>query len=353
LASKLLATGGLALGLCFAATVARCQRQPQTFFKTKIRLSENDIQKIDQGHVVTKVLDSPDKKYGVLVFGGVYINAPIEQFAASYRDVKTLLEDKVYRDVQEFNAAGPPTLSDFNRLSFERKDIDTIQNCKPHHCDLQVFDVAAFQKRINWNSKGRYDQFNKFARQRICEGLAKYMSGGLKALGSYTDHEKPFNLYENMKSMLDASYYLPQNESDGIYQHVLDYPEGKVPGAIDFFYWEDIDFGEGPTIRVNRVSMFPAGVGDAKYVITNEQLYASRFIRIALQVFYCVPDTQSPGKSGFYLIEMNDSRVPDFGTLKLSVVRKIATGKGVASTRDILNLYLKRLTVKASTPNSN
>lgn len=141
---------------------------------------------MEQGHVVTNVLDSPDKKYGVLVFGGVYIHASIERFAASYRDVKTLPEDKVYRDVQEFNAAGPPTLSDFNRPSFERKDIDTIQNCKPHHCDIQGFDVAAFQKQINWNSKERYDQFNKLARQHICQGLAKYMAGGLRALGSYT-----------------------------------------------------------------------------------------------------------------------------------------------------------------------
>ncbi|MGB9463973.1 MAG: hypothetical protein WBR10_02565 [Candidatus Acidiferrum sp.] len=346
LASKFLAAVVLALGLCFGATVARSQRQPETFFKTKIGLSVRDIQKMEQGRVVTKVLESADKKYGVLVFGGVYINGSIERFVASYRDVRTLLEDKVYRDVQEFNAAGPPTLSDFDRLSFVRQDIDAIQKCKPNHCDLQVFDVSFFQNQIDWNSRGKYDQFNKLARLRICEGLAKYMSGGLKALGSYTDRQKPFNLYENMKSMLDASYYLLPNEPAGIYQHVLDFPEARVPGAIDFFYWEDIDFGEGPTIRVNRVSMFPGGVGDAKYVITNEQLYASRFIRIALQVFYCVPDTQNPGKPGFYLIEMNDSRVPDFGTPKLSIVRKIATGKGVASTRDVLNLYLRRLTVK-------
>lgn len=346
LINKVLGAAVVALELGIGATVAHGQRQPQTFFKTTIRLSDSDIQKMEQGRVVTKVLESADKKYGVLVFGGVYINASIEEFGESYRDVKTLLENKVYRDVQEFNAAGPPTLSDFDRLSFGRKDIDAIQKCRPRHCDLQVFDVESFQKQINWNSKDKYDQFNKLARQRICEGLTKYVSGGLKVLGSYTDHEKPFNLYENMKSMLDASYYFPRDESGGIYQHVLDYPGGKVPGAVDFFYWEDIDFGEGPTIRVNRVSMFPGGAGDAKYVITNEQLYASRFIRIALQVFYCVPDTQNSGKPGFYLIEMNDSRVPDFGALKLSVVRKIATGKGVESTRDILNLYRRRLTGK-------
>lgn len=124
------------------------------------------------------------------------------------------------------------------------------------------------------------------------------MSGGLQALGNYTDDEKLINLYENMKSMLDASYYLPQDKSGGIYQHVLDHPEGKVAGAIDFFYWEDIDFGEGPTIRVNRVSMFLGGAGDTEYVITNEQLYASRFIRIALQVFLLHPRHPKPRQTG-------------------------------------------------------
>jgi hypothetical protein len=347
LTSKAFASVVFALGLGFGATFACAQRQPETFFKTKIGLSDTAIRKMEQGQVVTKVLESKDKKYGILVFGGVYISSSIEQFAAACRDVKGLLEDKVYLDVQEFSEDGaPPKLSDFDRLTFDRKDIDAIQKCKPRHCDLQVFDVAAFQKQINWNSKDKYGQVNKLARQRIYEGVTKYISGGLKALGSYTDREKPFDLYENMKSMLDSSYYLPQDESGGIYQHVLDYPDGEVPGATDSFYWEDIDFGQGPTIRVNRVSMFPQGAGVASYVVTNEQLYASRYMRIALQVFYCMRDTRNPGKPGFYLIEMNDSRLPDFGGLKLATVRRIATGKGVESTHDILSLYLRRLTGK-------
>jgi hypothetical protein len=345
--SRALAAGILSLGLGFSTTVTCAQRQPETFFKNRIGLSDSDIQKMDQGQVVTKVLESGDKKYGILVFGGIYINTTIEHFAESYRDVKKLLEDKVYLDVQAFNEVGsPPKLSDFDRLAFGRKDIDAMQKCKPNDCDLQVFDVTAFQKQINWNASDKYDQVNKLFRQRMYDGVTKYLSGGLKAFGSYTDRDKPFNLYQNMQSMLDTSYYLPKDKSGGIYQHVLDYPDGKLPGAMDFFYWEDIDFGQGPTIRVNRVSMFSKGVGVVKYVVTNEQLYASRYIRIALQVFYCVPDTQNPGKPGFYLIEMNDSRMPDYGGIKLSVVRKIATEKGVQSTRDILSLYNKRLSGK-------
>jgi hypothetical protein len=344
---KFLAAAVLILGLVFGASVVCAQRQPETFFKNRIGLSNSDIQKMDQGQVVTKVLESGDKKYGILVFGGVYVNTSIEKFAASYRDVKGLLEDKVYLAVQAFNEVGsPPKLSDFDRLSFSRKDIDAIQKCKPNDCDLQVFDVTAFQKQINWNAPDKYDQVNKVFRQRVYDGVTKYISGGLKAFGSYTDRDKPFNLYQNMQSMLDTSYYLPKDKSGGIYQHVLEYPEGTLPGALDFFYWENIDFGQGPTIRVNRVSMFPKGVGVVKYVVTNEQLYASRYIRLALQVFYCVPDTQNPGKPGFYLIEMNDSRMPDYGGIKLSIVRKVATEKGVQSTQDILTLYNKRLSGK-------
>jgi hypothetical protein len=341
---QIVAAGVLTLGLAFGACVGYAQRQPETFLKSRIGLSDSDIQKMDQGQVVTKVLQSDDKKYGILVFGGVYINSTVEHFAESYRDVKKLLEDKVYLDVQAFNEVGsPPKLSDFDRLALGRKDVDAMQKCKPNDCDLQVFDIIAFQKQIDWNAIDKYDQVNKLFRQRVYDGVTKYISGGLKAFGSYTDRDKPFNLYENMKSMLEGSYYLPKDKYGGIYQHVLEYPDGKLPDAMDFFYWEDIDFGQGPTIRVNRVSMFPKGAGVVKYVVANEQLYASRYIRIALQVFYCVPDTQSPGKPGFYLIEMNDSRLPDYGGLKLSIVRKIATGKGVQSTQDILSLYNKRL----------
>ena len=338
----------VALWLCCGASQSCAQRQPETFFRSRIGLSSSEIQKIDHGQIVTKVLESSDQKYGVLVFGAVYIDGSIQDFAAAFRDVRNLLGDKVHRDVKEFsvdNAA--PSLADFDRLRLDHKDIDALEKCRAGHCDLQVFDVASFQRQINWGAKDKYEQVNRVARKRVYDATVQYLSGGLKAFGSYTDRERPFNLYQNMKSMLDCSYYLPADKSGGIYQHVLDFPEQRVPGAADFFYWEDINFGQGPTIRVNRVSMFPNGVGAAKYVITNQQLYATRNIRIALQVFYCVPDTQNPQRPGFYLIEMNDSRLPEFSAIKLMAARKIATAKGVESTRDFLNIYLKKAGGKA------
>ena len=77
---------GFFLGL---AMTLYAQRQPHTFFKNIIKLSDAEIRTIDQGEIVTKVLDSADK-YRLLVFEAVYVNAPIKKFAVVYRDVQKL-----------------------------------------------------------------------------------------------------------------------------------------------------------------------------------------------------------------------------------------------------------------------
>jgi len=199
---------------------------------------------------------------------------------------------------------------------------------------------------VDWKSKDKYVQANKIERERLNQAMILYLAHGLKPLGSYRDREKPFNLYGATKSMIDEAYYLPQEKIGGIYHHLVDYPQGKFAGATDLFYWEKIDFGQEPTIRVNHLSLFPDGVGGVKFLAANEQLYASRYMRVALQMFYCVPDSSRPNKPGFYLIEMNDSRLPDFGGIKLGIVRKIATGKAVDATRDTLQMYQQDLTAK-------
>lgn len=332
--------------LTFGA-VASGQPQPRAFFKDQAKLSDAEIQKIQQGQVVTKVLGSSDK-YGMLVFGAVYVNAPIEKFAASFRDVKALKTNKVYLDVQEFSPGGvPPKLSDFERLILDKKDIDELQTCKPGDCNIQVFDdLGELQKKINWNAKDKYVQANAILRQRVLEGLTQYLAGGLKVIGSYRDREKSFNPYQATKDMVSSSYYLPQDKAGDIYKHVTEYPNGKMAGAEDFFYWEKINFGQEPTARINHVTIFPKGFGAVKLLIANKQIYSTRYMRMALQMYYCVPDTENPGKPGFYLIEMNDSRLPDFGGLKLPVVRKVATGKAVEATRDTLSMFYNRLNGK-------
>jgi hypothetical protein len=203
-------------------------------------------------------------------------------------------------------------------------------------------DIEDFKKKVDWKSKDKYTLANQLVRQRLFDGMTRYRAGGLKSLGSYVDRSKPMNLYQATKDMVDKSFYLPPDKAAEIYRHVLEYPQGKLAGAEDIFYWEKIDFGQEPTVRVNHLMLFPKGAGTVKLVVANKQIYSSRYIRSALQMFYAVPDTKNPNKPGFFLIGMNDSRMPDFGSLKLAIVRKVATGKAVEGTRDTLEIYQRR-----------
>ena len=324
--------------------MAFAQAQPKTIFKEKIHLTDAEIQQIDQGKVVTKTLDSGDPKYGNLVFGAVYVDAPVAKFGTVVQEINRLTENKVYKAVGAFSVNGAaPKASDFASLTFENKDIDELGKCKPGDCDLQIIQIEDFQKQVNWKAADRYALANNILRGNIQRGVEAYMKGGLKSIGAYRDRSKPLNMYDATKGMIDASFFLPQDKAGPIYNAILRHPESKVPGSSDLFYWEKIDFGQEPTVRVNHVMLFPQGAGSAKFMVANLQLYASRYMRVALQMYYCIPDTSKPQRPGFYLVEMNDSQLPDFGGIKLGIVRKVATGKATDATHDALTMYQRML----------
>ena len=338
---KILAASVLAIGL--GTGLVHGQTDPRIFLKDRLRLTDSEIQQMEIGQVVIQVLVPGDTTYGILVLGGVYVNAPISKFAEVCRDISKFEGEKGYIAAQEFSHGGtPPMLSDFDRLELGQRDIDELEHCKPGDCDLQVFDIVGFQKKVNWKAKDKYAQANQLLRQRIYDGMTRYQAGGLKSLGSYTDRSKPLNLYQATKDMVDRSFYLPPDRAGEIYRHVLEFPDGKLAGAEDIFYWEQIDFGLEPIVRVNHLMLFPKDTGIVKLVVANKQLYSSRYFRVALQVFYCIPDAQDPDKAGFFLIELNNSRLPDFDSSKLARARKVATAKAVEGTRDTLRIYQRR-----------
>ena len=46
--------------------------------------------------------------------------------------------------------------------------------------------------------------------------------------------------------MVGGMYFLPEDKFDGIEVHVIEFPRGILAGAEGFYYWENIDSGEGP-----------------------------------------------------------------------------------------------------------
>ena len=323
---------------------AAAQSTPRAVFHDRLNLTGAEIAAIDKGEVVTKVLEPPDRRWGILVFGAVYVTADLTRFAPACRDLAALAKERVYQAVHAFCGGGEPLKpSDFYKLELTRQDIDALRDCRPGDCDIQILELSGALQQVNWKSPDRYDQVNRIFRERIYRGMTGYMKGGLRTLGSYRDRQAPLDLYEATKTTLASSYYLPPQSGSAVYRHILDFPQAKMPGAEDIFYWEKIDFGMEPTIRLNHLSLFPMGMGSVPFVAVNKQIYSTRYIRAAVQLFYCARDERDAKRPGFYLVEMNVSRLPDFPSLKLAVARRVATGHAVASARDFLTIYRRRL----------
>src|SRR4051812_2698401 len=109
--------------LASLAIEATAQPQPRTILKERIKLTDPELRRLEQGELLTKVMESHDP-LGLLVFGAVYVNGPLSSLGPAFREVGRLKENKVYLDVQQFSVGGAaPKESDFARLTMDKKDI--------------------------------------------------------------------------------------------------------------------------------------------------------------------------------------------------------------------------------------
>ena len=141
----------------------------------------------------------------------------------------------------------------------------------------------------------------------MLELVRAYRQGGNMALGVYRDKEHPSRVADQFETMVRRSSALPDVLPE-LRQYLLEYPDADLPGADSFFYWEKVDFGLKPTVRVNHGVMYQtlSSAGDVA-VVAVKQLYASHYFHTALDVSVCVSDTSKPGGRGFYLMTLKSS----------------------------------------------
>ena len=130
--------------------------------------------------------------------------------------------------------------------------------------------------------------------------------------------------------------YLPDLE-----HYLLDYPHATSDGITSEFYWEKVQFGLKPTLRIVQAVIFrgtsPGKPADAVAV---KQLYASHYFDAALDLTVCVTGATN---DGFYLITMKGSRQAGLTGVKGSILRKIAVDKTRSSLQRALAAYKQKL----------
>jgi hypothetical protein len=107
----------------------------------------------------------------------------------------------------------------------------------------------------------------------------------------------------------------------------LNYPKANSDHIQSEFYWEKVNFGLKPTIRVLQAVIYrsPDWSG-GKFAVAVKQLYASHYFQTALDLTICVPDDQGK-QPGMFLITLKGSQQAGLTGLKGGIVRKVAVDK--------------------------
>lgn len=331
-----------ALLLSFVEPVSNAQDvEPFKFFRNYFGLHEDQIAAIRNGKAVAKVVESrsPDE---VFVFGSVYVRSTPEEYLKLASDIAELRKLPNYLALRKFS--DPPQLSDFEGFTLEADDIKQLKNCEPGKCDVQLPTEAmdVFKQSVNWSAPDSANQVNRLAQRMALEALQRYIQGGNAALGTYRDKHHPAVVAETFSSLLSRSKalpaYLPELE-----RYLLEYPEAKSENIQSEFYWEKVNFGLKPTLRIVQAIVYrgPRST-DPAYAVAVKQLYASHYFETALDLTVCVSDQENPDR-GFYVITLKGSQQAGLTGLKGGIVRKVAVDKTRSSLERALGAIKQKL----------
>jgi hypothetical protein len=321
------------------------EAEPYKFFREYVGLNDDQIAAIHSGKAIAKVMDSrtPDE---VFVFGSVYVEATPESYLRFASDVDALRKLPSFLAIRKFS--DPPQLSDLDGFTLEKDDVKQLKNCKPGSCEIQLpaESMEQFQKTVNWSAPDAEDQANHLARQMALQALVRYNQGGNIALGTYRDKNHPAEVAETFQSLLSRSKALPAYLPD-LDHYLLDYPAAKFDNIESQFYWEKINFGLKPTLRIVQAIVYRgARPKEPAYAVAIKQLYSSHYFETALDLTVCVKGTDSPNQRGFYLITLKGSKQAGLTGLKGGIVRKVAVDKTRSSLERALASTKEKLETK-------
>ena len=222
--------------------------EPFKYFRDYVGLHEDQITAIRNGKAVAKIVESstPDE---VFVFGSVYVRSTPEEYLKLASDIAELRKLPNYLAIRKFS--DPPQLSDLEGFTLEADDIKQLKNCEPGRCDVQLPSEAmdAFKQSVNWSAPDTANQVNRLGQKMALEALEKYIQGGNAELGAYRDKHHPAEVAETFRSLLSRSkalpVYLPELD-----RYLLDYSEAGSENIQSQFYWEKVNFGLKPTLRI-------------------------------------------------------------------------------------------------------
>jgi len=272
----------------------------ESYLATAVRPTARERQALMSGAPITKLLDS-EASQEVAVFGAVWIDGSPAQYVRGVKDIENFERGGAFRVTKRIS--DPPRLEDFAQLELSADEVKDLRSCKVGDCEVKLGANALQQLRgeVHGGTAAEKAEAETLFRRRALEYVTEYRHGGNERLAVYRDADDPVFVANEFRSMIErAPALMPMPD---LLRFLLEYPSATLEGSSDFFYWQEVQFGLKPTIRINHLVIQDR---PGSTVIASKMLYASHYFWTALELRVLVPDP-SRGR-GFWFVTISRSR---------------------------------------------
>jgi hypothetical protein len=317
IASPRTALGCAAILLVGIRLAAGASDEPHRFLQTVGGFTAAEIDRLERGEPVAKVLDTDKRE--VAIVGAVRVRASRERLFARYRDVSSLRGSEMVLQVGAFSPS--PRAEDLRDLAFEDYDLETIRDCEPGNCGVRLSgeSMARFKREVDWTAADWRQQAGSLWRRLLADYAAGYVSSG--ALGDYRNKATPLNVADEFGVLFRQSSYLEAGAPE-LFAYLQRFPRVKLTGAEDILYWSKDNFGLRPVTSITHLTL-SAPPGDARasgpWWISTKQIYATHYFDAALGLTIAFDDNGS----GFYMASVNRARTRSLTSFSRTLVRSM------------------------------
>jgi hypothetical protein len=277
-----------------------------SFLTDEAHGSASDRDSLLVGEPVVKLLDA-DPAREIAVFGALWVDAPSSLYVQQAKRIEELERGRAFPITKRIS--DPPTLDDFAAMEISDKDFDDLKDCRIGDCPVKLDAEAmrTLRAAVDWGRPTAKADAAAVFRRLALRYVNAYREGGNARLAIYRDKDRPAFVASEFRSMIDRLPRLGGEWLD-LKRYLLEYPEATLPDSTDFLYWQEVQFGLRPTIRINHLVIQERA---DRTVVASKMLYASHYFWTALELRVLLAD---PARGpGFWLVTVTRSRSDALG----------------------------------------
>jgi hypothetical protein len=300
------------------------------FLAGQLRLTSDDIDRLDRGRIVSRTLEPTDRK-DIAAVAVVRVDAPKERLIERFRRIDAFDGGALMMEAGRFGT--PPAMDDLAGLTLEDEDMEALRRCRPGSCKMKMSEESIRRLAdVDWASADARSQATRVLKTMILEYASRYVAEGSASLPAFVDHQPHVVPGEEFDILLRRAPELEQRVPS-LFRYLHAFPSATLDPSEMYLYWSKEKFGLKPVVSVTHLTIHRQE-GTPSVTVAARQVYATHYFDASLGLTMLVD--VSSGSRGFYMVYLNRSRTSSLA----GWFRRMARGTIEARTRDGLRRFL-------------